>query len=97
MQSKDKMSKVYKMNLWLTSVQSGCGFLPRQKLERVQVELRIMDNLELSSKMANKGGSAPFCNTKSRQRGLSPAILPSAHTAYSKNIISYFSLSFFLK
>jgi hypothetical protein len=37
--------------------------LPLQKLDKVQVALRIMDSFEVSSKMANKGGSAPCSST----------------------------------
>lgn len=63
--------------------QSGWGFLPLQKLDKVQVAFLMTGNLPVSFKMARRGGRAPALRTKSLKAGESPAILPKAQTACS--------------
>eukprot|EP00955_Chlamydomonas_euryale_P055338 356110-Chlamydomonas_euryale.AAC.5 len=63
-----------------TMLKSGGGF-PRQKLDSVHVALRSIPILALSFNCSSSGGSELKPSTKSRQRGESPAMLPSAHTA----------------
>ena len=58
--------------------------MPRQKLERVHVALRSIDTLDDSVSCPSSGISAWLCSTRSLQRGESPAMLPSAHTACSR-------------
>ena len=66
-----------------TVFQSGCGFFPLQKFERVHVAFLNIDNLfDESSRIIRSGVSALLLKTKSRFVGLSPAILPKAQTAY---------------
>jgi len=67
----------------LTMWNGGCG-LPRQKFDSVHVALRSIDTLDDSVSWPSSGMSACVCSTKSRQRGESPAMLPSAHTACSR-------------
>mmetsp|Transcript_94129 Transcript_94129/g.186614 ORF Transcript_94129/g.186614 Transcript_94129/m.186614 type:complete len:270 (-) Transcript_94129:40-849(-) len=61
----------------------GGGGLPRQKLESVQVELRIMETFSDVDNSMITGLRPPLCRTKSRKLGESPAMLPSAQTACS--------------
>mmetsp|Transcript_159 Transcript_159/g.264 ORF Transcript_159/g.264 Transcript_159/m.264 type:complete len:207 (-) Transcript_159:13-633(-) len=67
---------------WRTMSKSGWG-LPRQKLDRVQVAFLSMLNLLPWCNCWSSGCIAPACNTRSRQGGESPAMLPNAHTACS--------------
>jgi len=65
-----------------TVFQSGCGFFPLQKFERVHVAFLNIDNLfDESSRIIRIGERALFFKTKSRFFGQSPAILPKAQTA----------------
>mmetsp|Transcript_19453 Transcript_19453/g.52937 ORF Transcript_19453/g.52937 Transcript_19453/m.52937 type:complete len:461 (-) Transcript_19453:128-1510(-) len=62
----------------------GGGGLPRQKFERVQQALRIMETFSEVLRTVMTGCRPPLCSTRSRKFGESPAMLPSAHTACSR-------------
>mmetsp|Transcript_10454 Transcript_10454/g.21608 ORF Transcript_10454/g.21608 Transcript_10454/m.21608 type:complete len:252 (-) Transcript_10454:442-1197(-) len=62
----------------------GGGGLPRQKLERVQHALRIMETFSEVLSTFMTGCRPPLCSTRSRKFGESPAILPRAQTACSR-------------
>lgn len=78
----------YQITFQHTKFQSGGGFLPRQKLERVHVAFLSIEILLFSWSKASKGKSEFSRSTMSRQRGLSPAMFPSAQTAYRHDIIA---------
>ena len=62
--------------------------VPLQRLERVQVALRMVDNLEFSVKVLltwSRAGRAPRDSTRSLHCTLSPATLPKAQAAYSQS------------
>lgn len=84
--SKD-VKKVENLTIFLPTSAKFGGGLPRQKLDRVHVAFRSMDSLDPSRSCSSKGWSAPHCSTMSRHLGESPAMLPSAHTACSKQTI----------
>ena len=74
------------LSVWrdcLTSPKSGWGF-PRQKFESVHVAFRSILSFEPWWSCCSRGGRAPACRTRSRHGGLSPAMLPRAHTACSR-------------
>lgn len=62
--------------------QSGWGFFPRHKLERVHVALRCIEILLCSFNRDRREGNILHDKTKSRHMGESPAMLPRAQTAY---------------
>mmetsp|Transcript_48190 Transcript_48190/g.142460 ORF Transcript_48190/g.142460 Transcript_48190/m.142460 type:complete len:427 (+) Transcript_48190:654-1934(+) len=79
---------------WMSSGSAGAtsshrgGGLPRHRLETVQVALRSKLSFGRlpcpGLSCVTSGGSSWYESTKSRQRGESPAMLPSAHTACSR-------------
>lgn len=61
----------------------GSGFFPRHRLCKVQVAFFSTQSFKSGCRRrAKRGGIMPAPRTTSRHSGLSPAILPSAHTTW---------------
>ena len=71
------------MNNELTISVEGSGFLPLQRLERVQAAfLRTVSLMPGKAMSFSRSGIISEPRTTSRHSGLSPAMFPSAHTAW---------------